>query len=45
MKKAYTAPRLMVHGSVKDLTLAPTEKDKVPCPTDKWTLYSCGPHS
>ena len=45
MKKAYTAPQLMVHGSVKDLTLEPEHKDHIPCPTDKYGLYSCGPHS
>jgi hypothetical protein len=48
MKKAYTSPRLLVHGAVKDLTLqGPTnsQKDPNPCPEDKWTYYSCGPHS
>ena len=46
MKKAYTTPRLITHGTVKDITLTPPSgKDPRECPDDKFGYNSCGGHS
>jgi hypothetical protein len=46
VKKAYTTPRLVTHGTISDITLTPPKcKDPNPCPPDKFKCSSCGPHS
>jgi hypothetical protein len=41
VKKAYITPRLITHGTVKDITLTPSGKDPRECPTDKFGYFSC----
>ena len=47
MKKAYSTPRLVTHGTVNDITLTPkgppSGKDPRTCTPDKFGYSSCGP--
>ena len=42
MKKRYVAPRLVTHGTVKDITLTPPSgKDPTECQKDRFGYNSC----
>jgi hypothetical protein len=46
MKKEYTQPQLVKHGTVSEITLTPPSgKDTTVCPIDKFDYFSCGAHS